>query len=509
MRPFSPVLVVLVLGATAYLFGTRAHHSRPIESGGPTDDRLASRPTAHGRARRVAAGPGEAAGPTARLEATTLGALLDRWVRDELISSDQRAAILTHERAAPADHDLGAPATRPVAPPRGGRLPATAEAIGYLGGVLATVGLALIVIRAWPDLATSSRLAMTGSASVALLLAGGGVHEGADPALARLRWFLWLAATATTALFAGVIVVDALDGSMKTTVLAGSVAAAVLSGVLWRGADRPVQQLTCSAGGVVAVGALTAQVSARGAVGLAVWFAGVALVALGLRRMLPQHVMTEGLGAVSLVVGAAIAADDWTSIGMLLLVATALGLLGLVDAMRLDLDRIDRLVLGVVGVIALLQGVPGALGWFSHDAGGITGLVTWSVGALLVHLGAQGLVRLPLQTELAGGAALLGGAALTGVEWHGAAPVIGLVTAIALVSLGTRPGQVLLSVLGSAGLLINVPWAIGWFFPGEGRAPLLIMVSGALLIAIAVVLTRMGDRFRRELGPRPRTSARQ
>jgi hypothetical protein len=56
-------------------------------------------------------------------------------------------------------------------------------------------------------------------------------------------------------------------------------------------------------------------------------------------------------------------------------------------------------------------------------------------------------------------------------------------------------------VLGSVGLLINVPWAISWFFPGEGRAPLLIMVSGGLIIAVAILLTRMGDRFRRDLGP--------
>ncbi len=52
-------------------------------------------------------------------------------------------------------------------------------------------------------------------------------------------------------------------------------------------------------------------------------------------------------------------------------------------------------------------------------------------------------------------------------------------------------GQVLLSVFGSLGLLIDVPWTIGWFFPGEGRAPLLILVSGAVILAVAVALTRM------------------
>ncbi|CAB4813386.1 unannotated protein [freshwater metagenome] len=64
------------------------------------------------------------------------------------------------------------------------------------------------------------------------------------------------------------------------------------------------------------------------------------------------------------------------------------------------------------------------------------------------------------------------------------------------------PGRVLMSVAGSVGLLINVPWAISYYFPGEGRVPLLILVSGALVLAVAVLLARMGDRFRSELGGR-------
>jgi hypothetical protein len=150
--------------------------------------------------------------------------------------------------------------------------------------------------------------------------------------------------------------------------------------------------------------------------------------------------------------------------------------------------------------LALLQAAPSALGWFSADAAGVTGVTTWTVGGLLVLFGARGHTRLPLQTELLGGAGVLGGAALTWSQWHGAAPLLGIATAIALVGFGTLPGHVLLSILGSVGLLVNVPWAIGWFFPGEGRAPLLIMVTGALIIAVAVLLTRMGGRLKHDLG---------
>ena len=86
------------------------------------------------------------------------------------------------------------------------------------------------------------------------------------------------------------------------------------------------------------------------------------------------------------------------------------------------------------------------------------------------------------------------------------ATLAGLVVAVVLLAVGTSPGRVMASMLGLASLLIYVPWSIGWFFPGEGRAPLLIAVSGLLIVGAAVILARMGDRFRRELGG-PRGSA--
>ena len=130
----------------------------------------------------------------------------------------------------------------------------------------------------------------------------------------------------------------------------------------------------------------------------------------------------------------------------------------------------------------------------------VTGLVVWAGGVGLIALAMSGRVRAAVVVESFGAAATIGGAALTGVQWHGAAPLIGIASAAALVAAGTRPGQVLLSAFGSLGLLINVPWAIGWFFPGEGRAPLLVSVSGLLLIAVALFLARSGPRWRREFG---------
>jgi hypothetical protein len=46
-------------------------------------------------------------------------------------------------------------------------------------------------------------------------------------------------------------------------------------------------------------------------------------------------------------------------------------------------------------------------------------------------------------------------------------------------------------------MLVNVPWIIVWFFPGEGRVPLLTLISGALILAVAVLLASQGGRRHR------------
>lgn len=486
MRVLGSFIPLLILGALVY---AAMHRSRSRGTGGPETAATAVPPTAQ----RSAEASSVLVPPAPRLD---LSEDLDRWVAAGLLGDDQRTAILAHERVLVVP-EPASPAA--AAPGRLGRIPAVAEALGYLGGMLAVIGLALIVSRYWPDMVTAGRLALSGTAAAALLGAGALAREQADPALARLRWFLWLAATAATALAVGVLAVDGLDVAPETTVLACAGSVALLSGLLWRGRERPLQQLTFLVGVAVTVGALVAEVAGGVPVGLAVWAVGATFVALGLRRLTSSPLLTEGLGTLAVLVGAVITSAD-SGPGLVFLVASAFGLLALASVPGLAPERADRMVLGVLGGIALVQSAPSTLGWFSQEAGGVTGLTTWTIGGLLLFIGARGHLRVPLQAELLGGAGLIGGAALTGMQWHGFAPIFGIVTAVVLVGLGTLPGQVLLSVLGSVGLLVNVPWAIGWFFPGEGRAPLLIMVSGALIIAVAVLLTRMGDRFRHDLG---------
>ena len=87
-------------------------------------------------------------------------------------------------------------------------------------------------------------------------VAGGVVDESVDPALARLRAFLWTASTATAALAAFVLVDDGQDGEPAAVVLACSATVAVTAGAYWAGRARPLQQATTLIALALAAGAL-------------------------------------------------------------------------------------------------------------------------------------------------------------------------------------------------------------------------------------------------------------
>ncbi len=154
-----------------------------------------------------------------------------------------------------------------------------------------------------------------------------------------------------------------------------------------------------------------------------------------------------------------------------------------------SLSHEDRLTLGIIGAIALFQSVPSTVGYFTGRAAALTGMITWAVGGALVLVSTRRNLAMVIVYEIVGGVAFVGGPAITWFQWRGFAPAFGIAVAVALVSLGMMPGKMMFSALGLLGLLINVPWTIVHFFPGQARAPLLILVSGALIIGIAALLS--------------------
>lgn len=442
----------------------------------------------HARERQAAGAP-----PVRHLPAAVSGEL-DRWVGAGLLTAEQSDAIVGFESArAPA---RVARAGRL----RSSRVPAAAEALGYLGGILAVVGLSLLVARNWTSIATPTKLALSGALALGLLV-GGGLVRGGDPAFARLRGFLWLASSAAAGLFAGDFVYDGLGiTKAASVVLAAGGLVTIQNILLWLGRHRGVQQLTALVGLAVTLGAAVAEAASPGWVGAIVWIVGFAYVAIGLRRLATYSLLSEATGSVALVTGSVIMTSNWAAFGFALAPLTGLALLALALVPGAVDHVADRRLFLVAGIAALLTTGPQAIGYFARDGGLITGVAVWLFGGVCLYLGARKLIFDAPLGEIAGGVLMVAGAAITSAQFEAVGPVFGLANALILVALGMIPGQVLLSFLGSVGLLINVPWFVLHFFPGEGRAPLLILISGALIVAIALALGHERGRFRSELG---------
>jgi hypothetical protein len=324
-------------------------------------------------------------------------------------------------------------------------------------------------------------------------------------ALRRLRAFLWLASAAGTGLLAGVVVVDLIDSdSPRTITMAVAGAFALQCGLLWRNRFRPLQQAGFTIGFAVFLGAIIDQFSNDGVIGAALWLFGAALVMGGLRRAIIDPTIAEIAGAAIAYAGCAFIISGLMGFGEMIAVTTAWALVAPAVIRGITAERNEQILFGVIGAVALVMTVPGVIGYFAFEAGVITGVVVWLVGAAMITAGVRNMVRVPLLAQILGAAALIIGAAVCGAQSAGFAPIFGLVTAIGLIALGTREGMAIMSLFGSAALLINVPWLISHFFPGRGRAPFLILVSGLLIMGVAVLLARSGGRIREEVSTKHR-----
>lgn len=419
---------------------------------------------------------------------------LSRWRGEGLLSAEQAVAIEAFEASRqPTPAPVRAPS-----PLASRRVPAVAETLGYIGATLAVTGIILIIVRYWPDMATSARLGLSGSLAVLLGAGGALVHEAADAAFARLRGVLWLASTASAGL-CGIVAVRSLhrgaEARIEVALLIGALVVSGLSGAMWNGRFRPLQELTTFAGAVVAVGAALRLVASPSVMGLGVWVCGVALIALALARKVSTPYVAEFVGALAVVVGGGILTSVALSTGGPLASASAIGLVALALSARLVHDEIEVRFYVAMGLVAMLQSWPMTLNYYAQDAGLLTGIVVWVVGALSLAAAMRSLVRSPLLVEWGASLVMLLGAAITQAQFASLAPALGLVTALGLLALGTRPGEVMLSFVGSVGLLVNVPWLVVRLFPGQVRAPVVIVITGALFVGLAVLLSREKGRL--------------
>ncbi|MGN6611168.1 MAG: DUF2157 domain-containing protein [Angustibacter sp.] len=240
---------------------------------------------------------------------------------------------------------------------------------------------------------------------------------------------------------------------------------------------------------------------------LAVW-----LVLLGAGFAVPERLGRQGsrVRSVLWLAGAAAFAFalgllggewwGWTEAGLASWVASgAAVLLGLLWwRERSALLQIALLVATVASVLALLTR-------FTSLEGAWLGIAVWVVGAAWWILGARGLVT-PRRTATAlGPAAIVLGAVMTSMADWGL--WLGLATVVALVVLAVRWRDLWLLVVAAGGSLELVPRIVEEWFPGRLAVPVILLVTGLVMVLAAV---RIGRRsVSPAAGGAPRSRARR
>jgi hypothetical protein len=375
------------------------------------------------------------------------------------------------------------------------------EGLGYLGGVLAVTGVVLLVAHYWKDLELVGQLAISGVTAVALAGAGLAVPEHRAASMRRLRSFLWTLSTAAGAVLAATAAAEVVDPPPTAPVVAaGAATVAVVSGLMWWGRRRPVQQVLALGATAVAVGAGLVEPAGTTVAGLAVWAVGAALLAAGIGRRTVDPVIDVMVGSVALGVGAMVAVGDDPGIALLLPAGTGAAVVALALLRRLVTEVASIVAMCLVGSMTMLVALPPLLGTMAEHAAVATGSVLWCCGLAVAVVGVRRWTRGSIVLEVAGAAVMLIACAVVAAQEPGIATVAGLVTSLGLLAVSTLPERVTLSPVGALGLLAFVPWTIGWYFPGAGRVPVLISVSGLLIVGVAVLMARSGHRFGDELG---------
>ena len=381
------------------------------------------------------------------------------------------------------------PATRPTRP---GGIPAIAEGLSYVGGGLGIVGLVLFSLRSWEDFDPVARLLISAIAAVLLGLGGFILSDDDRGAMARLRGFLWLVATAS----AGVSAVSYCDewipdasDARRVLIVAGVVAA--ISAAFWWSRNGMIQQATAIGGALVAIGAGSDDLWGKGTAGLVVWLVAGTLLVFAVSYDVPSAWLTTTIAAVGCLAGVLYASDEWQAEGLLGTVVTAgaiLWLSALIEVRERDAIRIGLIIVGIVG---LVQSVPPTIVYFAEDAALNTGITLSTIALFFVLTELWDRTPFGVVTSAISAVVLLVGAAITGAETEAFATVFGALMAVLLIAVGTAPRHILTSIVGLVGLVIFVPWGISYFFPGQARVPLIVFVVGGIITAAGITLGRL------------------
>lgn len=297
---------------------------------------------------------------------------LSRWLNAGFITNEQAAQIQAFE-AARAQHQER-------------RVPLIVEALGYLGGALAVIAVLILAQEFWADLELWGRIALLGTVTLGLLIAGWVLRNSPLEAIRRLSGFTWLFAVVGSGFTFAILSADGFDGSPELSTLLGSLAAGVIGLVLWRIRTMSLQQLGFFAALV------TATMSMGGVIewpeeffGLAMWAVGTVWLFLTWGTAIRPTTTGYALGGVASLIGTqllSIAGEGWP---LLLGVLVA----GALIVASVTLRQIVLLALGAAGVFIFVPQV--VFNYFGDSLGAPVALLI--SGAALIG-GAVALARL-------------------------------------------------------------------------------------------------------------------
>ena len=144
--------------------------------------------------------------------------------------------------------------------------------------------------------------------------------------------------------------------------------------------------------------------------------------------------------------------------------------------------------------LACLAGVVAAIAGGVAVAGGsetVVGLSIWAVGVGWVLLGWRGLLPPTLVALLVGAVVLLFGAQAMVAAWPAAGLLLGLASAAGLLVIGTTGHRLGLAGVGIWGVIMFLPATVVHFFAGTVGVPVLILLTGVVLLAATLVMLRV------------------
>lgn len=170
--------------------------------------------------------------------------------------------------------------------------------------------------------------------------------------------------------------------------------------------------------------------------------------------------------------------------------------------------RRDRPLQHVATFIALVVSTGVLIAWIDDvNPAAWIGLAFWILGAAWATASWR-LIVPPAAIGFPLGVALtLVGAGVIGGRYDWLGPLVGLATATAWTAIGIGVNEVLALGPGLVGTFVFLPWTLGRFFGESLGAPIIVMLSGAVLLVIVAVLwrrrtngARIGDLWGGHLG---------